>query len=383
MVDQVGSHVADRADAPVHPAAPVERMVDGVVLHQRRRAEKQVPRELVGHRVRRSVHRCREPLHHAAEIPAHLVRGRLRRRGTRDALRPVRERTVGPDVDFAHVANRARSDVLVHQARVVGRVALIAHLRHDLRVDRLLRQRATLLHRPRQGLLDVDVLAEAHRCRRDHGVGVIGRRDQHRVDVLLLLQHLAVVDVARRLTGLVAQRLHAGELGLRAGALPCRHRARLGQALLGRGRLLREAVERTAGVAPVHVAERHDVLAGEAGQVRPPHATHADTGHVDEIARWCLPLAEDVAGNDGQPGRRHRGAAHELATREARVLVRGLAGLIHGNDDSSAWRSEQPTTRDDRLPSAGLHQPAISHQASGIRHYFRGFIPGEFHLMTW
>ena len=69
---------------------------------------------------------------------------------------------------------------------------------------------AAFLHRPGQRLLHVHVLAEIHRGQRDQRVRVIGRRDHHGVDVLLLGEHLAVVGVALRL----------GNLRLQVGASP-------------------------------------------------------------------------------------------------------------------------------------------------------------------
>jgi len=39
MIDQVRAHIAERTLAPVHPSAPVMRMIDGVVLDVRRDAE--------------------------------------------------------------------------------------------------------------------------------------------------------------------------------------------------------------------------------------------------------------------------------------------------------------------------------------------------------
>ena len=76
-------------------------------------------------------------------------------------------------------------------------MALVAHLRGDLGLGRAPGELPRLGHRPGQRLLDVDVLAEIHRRQRDGRVHVIGRRHDHRVDVLLLLEHPAVVLVAR------------------------------------------------------------------------------------------------------------------------------------------------------------------------------------------
>ena len=63
--------------------------------------------------------------------------------------------------------------------------------------------------RPGQRLLHVDVLAEIHRRQRDRRVHVVGRRDDDGVDVLLLVEHLPVVLVARGARQvLVLQALH-------------------------------------------------------------------------------------------------------------------------------------------------------------------------------
>ena len=45
MIDQVRAHVAERTLAPVHPSAPVMRMIDRVVIDVRRHAEEEIPRE--------------------------------------------------------------------------------------------------------------------------------------------------------------------------------------------------------------------------------------------------------------------------------------------------------------------------------------------------
>ena len=48
MIDQVRAHVAERALAPVHPAAPVERVIERVIVDRRRDAEEEIPRQLSG-----------------------------------------------------------------------------------------------------------------------------------------------------------------------------------------------------------------------------------------------------------------------------------------------------------------------------------------------
>ena len=47
----------------------------------------------------------------------------------------------------------------------------------------------------RQRLLAIDVLAGPHGRHGDHRMRVVGRGDHHAVDVLLLVEHLAVVGV--------------------------------------------------------------------------------------------------------------------------------------------------------------------------------------------
>src|SRR6185295_20274868 len=90
-VHQVRAHVADRAAAPVDPAAPVERVIDGVILDIRRGTEKQIPREPLGLRITAG-HRVGETRFETRTVPAEPA---LRRRPwlrPRDALRPVPER---------------------------------------------------------------------------------------------------------------------------------------------------------------------------------------------------------------------------------------------------------------------------------------------------
>ena len=80
------------------------------------------------------------------------------------------------------------------------------------------------------------------------GVHVVGRGDDHRVDVLaFLVEHLAEVAEARR----------------------------VGEALEGRG-----------GAAVVHVAQRHDVLRrGGGAEIRSALAAGADGGEIQFLVR--------------------------------------------------------------------------------------------------
>ena len=58
-------------------------------------------------------------------------------------------------------------------------------------------------------------------------------------------------------------------------------------------------IETFVGVAPVDVAQRDDVLAGEVDEIGAAHAADADSGDVERIAGRSEAAAEDVAGNDG------------------------------------------------------------------------------------
>ena len=108
-----------------------------------------------------------------------------------------------------HFADGASPDVLVQQTGIIGGVALIAHLRGDFRCRGLLRELSDFLHGPGERLLHVHVLAEVHGRQRDGRVHVIGRGYHDRVDVLLLVEHLAVVGVAPGSEHLVRQSLRA------------------------------------------------------------------------------------------------------------------------------------------------------------------------------
>ena len=126
--------------------------------------------------------------------------------------------------------------------------------------------------RARQRLLDVDVLAELHRRHRDDGVVVIGRGDDHRVDVLLLLEHLRGSPGTSPPSGTSPE-------------VPLRRHRRLG------------------GLALVAVAQRDDVvaLATFIRFVRAHAVFVADDSDVDRVAGCLEPGAEHVARHDRDP----------------------------------------------------------------------------------
>ena len=218
------------------------------------------------------------------QVPVEAIGNGHRLGRPRHALRP--DRPVRPALHLADLADRAGVEPLLHQAQPLLGVSLIAHLGHDLVLARGLGQGACFADRARQRLLDVDVLAELHRRHRDDRVGVIGRGDEHRVDVLLLLEHRAEILVKDRLRELVG------------GAAPLHRRG--------------------CRVALVAVAERDDVVGfDDVHQVGRAHAVLvADDGDVHGVARGLEARAsQHVARNDHDPGGGACRGAHEPAAR--------------------------------------------------------------------
>ena len=197
LVDEVRTHVADGADTEVHPAAPREWMIGGIVRHEGRGTDEEVPVQPVGHR------RCDGW------------------RRARDALRPVAVRAVRPDVHLADRPEHAARDHFLDLARAVRRMALVAHLRHDLRVRGGFLHRARFHHRVRQRLLHINMLLRLHCTQRNHGVHVIGRRDHDGIDVLLLVEHLTIVRILHGLRVRLLDLLPGRQIRLR-GCCPTR-----------------------------------------------------------------------------------------------------------------------------------------------------------------
>src|SRR6185503_21283197 len=107
---------------PVDPAAPVERVIDRVVVDLGGDAEEEIPVETFRNGVI-SLHGRREPLRDAAVVPSKFLRVGGGGRRARDALRPVTPGAIRPDVHFADLANRAGEDVLDSLPLVVERMA--------------------------------------------------------------------------------------------------------------------------------------------------------------------------------------------------------------------------------------------------------------------
>ena len=158
--------------------------------------------------------------------------------------RPEASRTVRPAHHLRHVADQSRLQQDLE--RLAVRMVLVAHLRHHASALLLRHEHLALLVGMCERLLDVDVLAEAHRVETHDRVRVVGRTHRHRVEILVVLEHLAPVHVRgnagvalrrarkpRRVD--VAERRHGGA---RLAQFATRHAADAARADNGKAQLL-------------------------------------------------------------------------------------------------------------------------------------------------
>ncbi len=232
-------------------------------------------------------------------------------------------------MDFAHVADGAGPDVFDGGARVVQGMPLVAHLRGNLGVFGAARELASFFDRPADRLLHIDMLAQSHGGQGNRCVHVVRRGDHDGVDVLLVLEHIAIVLIALRSRQMVGLELdHGIEPRLRLYAIEPHgrlSRARRWRRLIdARAQVLDvgvEPIERLAGIAPVHVAQRHDVLAGEVDQVIAAHAADANAGDVQRVARRSESTPEDAPWHDGKRGTARGGVGQKPAPRDFFLFV--------------------------------------------------------------
>ena len=144
-------------------------------------------------------------------------------------------------MDARHGADLAGLDDLDHAAIVVAGVDLRAHLRDGFLLGGQAAHLPHFVDRMGQRLFAIDVEPAPQRPHDGNGVRVVGRRDDDGVEVLLLVEQLAEVDVG---------------LGLR------------------------KALGHLAQVQRVDVAQGDDVLAGQVVDVVGPLVGHADAGQV-------------------------------------------------------------------------------------------------------
>jgi len=166
-VHVMAAKVAERPAAEVPPSSPLAGQVARMVRPMRRRAEPQVPVQVLRHG-----------------------------RGLCRALVATVAGT-GPDVDLVDGADRTGPDEFHDPPVVVAGVNLGADLGGHLLLAGQVRHDPRLLDRVRQRLLAVDVLAHPKGHGRGRGMRVVRRRDDDGVDAAVhLAKHPAEVSVA-------------------------------------------------------------------------------------------------------------------------------------------------------------------------------------------
>jgi len=112
-------------------------------------------------------------------------------------LLPVLERPVGPDENLADLADRPRADHLRPAAKPrIGR-PLVAHLRADALLPGRLSHQPRFPDRMRERLLAIHVLAHPHGHHRRWSVMVVGRGNDHGVNLRPeFLEQLAIIVIA-------------------------------------------------------------------------------------------------------------------------------------------------------------------------------------------
>src|SRR2546429_7899302 len=156
----MSAHVADGADAPICPAAPIEGVIDGMVVHVGGgSAKKKIPGEAARNGVVAAKGGGQARVDVAA-APLKRFGAVLQRRGARDALRPKAEWAIRPDVDFAHVADGASPNVFDGGASFVRRVTLVAHLRDDFGFFSAAGKHARFFHPPTKPVSGVSAVVQ-------------------------------------------------------------------------------------------------------------------------------------------------------------------------------------------------------------------------------
>ena len=199
--------------------------------------------------------RAEEPL------PVDLVRAEERRVGAARDVGVFRAVAEVPDADEADVADLAGGDDLAGLVEVLAAAALVANLDDLFRGFHFGDHVFALGDGPRQRLLDVGVFPGPHRVEEDAVVEVVGRRDDHPVDVLAR-EKVEVIDVG--LLDRPAERLLRP---LQHAAVDVGEGNDLGPELLGC------CQPRAAAVAGADAAQPQAVIGAEDLAVRPRRHT--------------------------------------------------------------------------------------------------------------
>ena len=97
---------------------------------------------------------------------------------------------------FTNVANGPVPYPLDGQTNALAAMPLVTHLRGHTGPPGRFSDLARFVDRMRQRFFAIDMLAVPDRGHRRHGVDVVRRRHEHRIDGFLLLQHFSQVNVA-------------------------------------------------------------------------------------------------------------------------------------------------------------------------------------------
>ena len=128
------------------------------------------------------------------KIPIESRRNRIFARGPINPLRP--DRTIAPNVQFERLADQAGLNDFDGATETAAGASLVAHLGGDLLLPGEVTQVAGLENRVGQRFLNVGVLAHFHRARGGECMMMVGRGNDHRVDVLAnFVEHFTVVAI--------------------------------------------------------------------------------------------------------------------------------------------------------------------------------------------
>ena len=209
-------------------------------------------------------------------------------------------------MNFADFADGAGLNEFDSGFRIVERAPLVTHLSGELGVVLGLSSKfATFIDGPAERLLNVDVLVEIHGCKSDGGMHVVGSSDDNAVDVLLLLEHFAIVGIALGFGDeIVFEMQDIVEAGFGLGGVSSRHG--LGRPggigmidmLLEVGGIGIETCEFFIGEAPVNIAEGDDVLTGKIDEVAATHPANADASNVHGVARGYKTATKNITRED-------------------------------------------------------------------------------------